>query len=130
MAMRIAMISAAGLVLAGCGPDAGSTGRGAAPVPQPDGGEGLPADRFAGGSDLEQLWKALPPELRSRLAERKPTDRSKPGRYRDSSFASCTDYLTRAESEDFCSSAVPEDWTSFEFEGETYYVQPLARAGR
>ena len=38
----------------------------------------------------------------------------------------CDGYMTRVESEDYCVSEVPEDWIPFEFEGQTYYVQPLA----
>jgi hypothetical protein len=38
----------------------------------------------------------------------------------------CDGYMTRVENEDYCESDVPEDWIPFEFEGQTYYVQPLA----
>ena len=38
---------------------------------------------------------------------------------------SCNGYWTRFESEDFCVSEVPSDWIPFEFDGQTYFVQPL-----
>ena len=38
----------------------------------------------------------------------------------------CNGYLTRVESEDFCVSDVPSDWVPFEFDGQTYFVQPLS----
>lgn len=38
----------------------------------------------------------------------------------------CNGYMTRVDSEDFCVSEIPEDWVPFEFEGQTYFVQPLA----
>jgi len=37
----------------------------------------------------------------------------------------CNGYMTRVESEDFCVSKVPSDWVPFEFDGQTYFVQPL-----
>lgn len=37
----------------------------------------------------------------------------------------CDGFLTRIENEDFCSAEVPTDWRPFEFDGRTYYVQPL-----
>lgn len=42
------------------------------------------------------------------------------------SIRMCDGYLTRLESEEFCSSHVPSDWAPFNFDGETYYVQPLS----
>lgn len=42
----------------------------------------------------------------------------------------CDGFLTRVENEDFCAAEVPTDWRSFEFDGRTYYVQPLADEGR
>ncbi len=38
----------------------------------------------------------------------------------------CDGFLTRVANEDFCSVEVPEDWRPFQFNGKTYYVQPLA----
>ena len=38
----------------------------------------------------------------------------------------CNGYMTRVEGEDFCVSEIPEDWVPFEFDGQTYFVQPLA----
>ncbi len=38
----------------------------------------------------------------------------------------CDGYLTRFEDEDFCSAEIPGDWEPFEFEGTTFYVQPLS----
>ena len=40
----------------------------------------------------------------------------------------CDGYMTRVESEEFCVSEVPEGWVPFQFEGQTYFVQPLADA--
>lgn len=39
----------------------------------------------------------------------------------------CAGYLTELESEGFCSTDVPRDWVPFEYDGATYFVQPLAR---
>ena len=38
----------------------------------------------------------------------------------------CDGYLTRAGGDDFCQKKIPEEWLSFEFEGKTYYMQPLS----
>ena len=40
----------------------------------------------------------------------------------------CDGYITRFENEDYCSAKIPEGWVPFQFNGETYYVQPLARS--
>lgn len=37
----------------------------------------------------------------------------------------CIGFLTRVADEDFCASTIPSDWERFEFNGHTYYVQPL-----
>ena len=37
----------------------------------------------------------------------------------------CDGYLTRIASEEYCSSEPPDDWRSFEFDGDTYYVVPV-----
>jgi hypothetical protein len=34
--------------------------------------------------------------------------------------------MTLVESEEFCVSEIPEGWVPFTFEGQTYFVQPLA----
>ena len=38
----------------------------------------------------------------------------------------CEGFLTSFENDDYCSSGVPEDWVPFEYQGQEYYVQPLA----
>jgi hypothetical protein len=38
----------------------------------------------------------------------------------------CDGFLTRNIDEDFCAPEVPSDWVPFEFDGQTYYVQPLS----
>jgi len=38
----------------------------------------------------------------------------------------CEGFLTKFENDDYCSSEVPEDWVPFEYQGQEYYVQPLA----
>jgi hypothetical protein len=38
----------------------------------------------------------------------------------------CEGFLTRNIDEDFCAAEVPIDWVPFEFNGQTYYVQPLS----
>ena len=40
----------------------------------------------------------------------------------------CNGYMTRVESEEFCVSEIPDGWVPFKFEGQTYFVQPLASA--
>ena len=73
--------------------------------------------------------ESLPPELWQRLDEfaaRQLPDSSAPRPPR--AVLDCEHYLTRVESEDFCSEEAPVDWEAFEFEGETYFLQPLASA--
>lgn len=73
--------------------------------------------------------ESLPPEVWQRLDEfvaRQLPDSSAPQSPRV--VLDCEHYLTRVESEDFCSEEAPGDWESFEFEGETYFLQPLASA--
>jgi hypothetical protein len=41
-------------------------------------------------------------------------------------FLLCEGFLTKFENDDYCSSVVPEDWVPFEYQGQEYYVQPLA----
>ena len=60
---------------------------------------------------------------------REPTDRNSPltGEWVEKDGSRfCNGYMTRAEGEAFCVSEIPEDWVPFEFEGQTYFVQPLA----
>ncbi len=42
------------------------------------------------------------------------------------SHISCRGYLTRVESDGYCSDELPKDWETFEFNGELYFFQPLA----
>ena len=37
----------------------------------------------------------------------------------------CDGYLTRKSSDDYCVADPPSDWEAFEFDGNTYYRQPL-----
>ena len=37
----------------------------------------------------------------------------------------CDGYLTRNVNEEYCSKEIPDDWRSFEFNGETYFVAPI-----
>lgn len=38
----------------------------------------------------------------------------------------CVGFLTRVADENFCASKIPSDWEPFEFNGHTYYAQPLS----
>ena len=50
-----------------------------------------------------------------------------PGVWREKNGSKiCDGYMTRFENEDYCSAKVPEGWVPFQYNGETYYVQPLA----
>jgi hypothetical protein len=50
-----------------------------------------------------------------------------PGMWREKNGSKiCDGYMTRFENEDYCSAKVPEGWVPFQYNGETYYVQPLA----
>ena len=50
-----------------------------------------------------------------------------PGMWREKNGSKiCGGYMTRFENEDYCSAKVPEGWVPFQYNGETYYVQPLA----
>lgn len=42
----------------------------------------------------------------------------------------CMGFLTRFEDEDFCAAAIPADWDPFEFNGHTYYMQPLSETSK
>ena len=42
----------------------------------------------------------------------------------------CDGYLTRIENEDYCEAEIPTDWRPFEFDGRTYFVQPLVDESR
>lgn len=41
-------------------------------------------------------------------------------------FRACNGFLTRNIDEDFCSSQAPSDRVPFEFDGQTFYLQPLS----
>lgn len=41
----------------------------------------------------------------------------------------CDGYLTRIEGEDYCRADIPTDWQPFEFNGKTFFVQPLTDDG-
>jgi len=43
----------------------------------------------------------------------------------EQNVANCEGYLTSNPNENFCSKTVPEDWTSFEFNGQRIYKVPL-----
>ena len=38
----------------------------------------------------------------------------------------CDGYLARVESDEYCVVEIPADWQLLEFNGKTYYVQPLS----
>ena len=40
----------------------------------------------------------------------------------------CSGYLSRVESDRFCSLSRPRDWKPFEYAEESYFVQPLTHA--
>ncbi len=42
----------------------------------------------------------------------------------------CEGYMTRYEDEEFCASEVPDGWRAFEFNGQTFYMQPLAESNQ
>ena len=63
----------------------------------------------------------LPPEVREGL-ERYFFEMVNRG------LMNCEGYLTNIESQGYCSSELPNDWTSFEYDNETYYYRPLANA--
>ena len=48
------------------------------------------------------------------------------GSIRKGDFLSCDGYLVRYGSEIYCVTTVPDDWVPFEFNGQTYYRQPLS----
>jgi hypothetical protein len=50
-----------------------------------------------------------------------------PGQWRIENGARvCDGYMTRFADQDYCASEVPTDWTLFEFNGQLFYIQPLA----
>ena len=42
----------------------------------------------------------------------------------------CDGYLTHAYDQEFCEADPPDEWDSFAFDGETYFVQRLTEFGR
>ena len=42
------------------------------------------------------------------------------------SWLFCDGNLTSLYDEGFCADEVPDQWIAFEYQGETYYIQPLA----
>ena len=38
----------------------------------------------------------------------------------------CVGFLTRNADQDYCAAEIPADWVPFEFNGQTYSVQPLS----
>ena len=42
----------------------------------------------------------------------------------------CDGFLTRRADHDFCAAEIPSDWLPFEFDGKTYYMQPLSGQDR
>ena len=128
--LRAAVVVVAGLAVLACRPDIGSTGHSAAsaPTPPPEPQEPTrsePAEEPARSDAAGAGWLALPAEVRRRVLE----DYLRGAEREAAGFAECPDYLTRIESDNFCSAELPPDWNAFEFDGETYFVQPLARAG-
>jgi len=63
-----------------------------------------------------------PPTVQEYLKEHELS----PGNWREADGSRiCEGYMTRFEDEDYCASQIPEDWIPFQFDGETYYSQPL-----
>ncbi len=75
-------------------------------------------------------FDSLPPEVREHIDDLR-AKRLAEGREEGPPivFLDCEHYLTRVETEDFCSEDIPPDWKPFEFDGQTYFVKPLAQAG-
>jgi hypothetical protein len=38
----------------------------------------------------------------------------------------CDGYMTRFADQEYCAAEIPEDWVPFTFDGQEYYIQPLA----
>jgi len=86
---------------------------------------GCVEERLAGPEDSTEAPLPEPPFLHGR----QPSERFS-GQWRSEGGALvCDGYLTRNSGEDHCESQVPEDWQGFEFDGETYYTQPLSDNG-
>jgi len=97
----------------------------------------LPQDDFPrdvtelSAEEMKSLWKEL--EKKSTAYARPPLRRKTELDQRDYSGEwieengnkICDGYLTRKADEQYCSKEIPNDWLSFEFDGETYYVAPL-----
>jgi len=81
---------------------------------------------FGALSGEERRGIVIPPEDFAELEDRPAY--SGQWFYRDG-MRLCDGYLTRFEDDEYCSSEVPSDWVPFEFEGNTYYVQPLSANG-
>ena len=60
-------------------------------------------------------------------AREHPSDNNFSGKWIEGDGARiCDGYLTRWSNEEFCAADIPDDWTPFEFNGQTYYRQLLA----
>ena len=77
--------------------------------------------------DSEQLSQeyAVLEQLRQAIEDSSNDDFS--GEWIDGDGARiCDGYLTRLGNEEFCEASIPDNWTPFEFNGQTYHRQPLA----
>ena len=73
--------------------------------------------------ELEQEYAVLEPLSQ---VEEYPDDNDFSGTWVWADDAlTCDGFLTRRGDEDFCEAEIPEDWRPFEFNGQTYYRQPL-----
>lgn len=75
----------------------------------------------------EDPWSLLSPEDRDKILRKFAEMQSQPSRQ---GYWQCDGYLTDVERENFCSSETPNAWVPFDFQGETYYIQPLARGNQ
>ena len=85
------------------------------------------SDVDAPASIVQLEFNNLPPERRDALLRYLVEKNLGEGNWIEKDgVLMCEEFLTKFENDDYCSSVVPEDWVPFEYQGQEYYVQPLA----
>ena len=92
-------------------------------TPEPTVTEEMKADEREAQQAIQDSENELEYFYRERLGQQHLT----PGEWIEENGSKiCVGFLTRVADEDFCASTIPSDWEPFDFNGHTYYVQPLS----
>lgn len=131
MATRIAFIFVIGLSLTACQRPATNNEPvqiAEAPEPKESAPEAVVTDEMIQAEREAQLAiQMAEEEFDMFLQERLGQGQQQPGEWIEKDGARiCLGFLTRNADQDFCAAEVPADWVPFEFNGNTYYMQPLS----